>query len=123
MLDRVRVIDRKSFELLGRPDDLIKVAGKRISLADLNLKLNSIQGVIDGAFLVRNDDGENGVVRLAAAVVAPDVSNEDILRALSQHADKVFLPRPLYRVDSIPRNATGKLTRLALQAMLSELEQ
>jgi acyl-coenzyme A synthetase/AMP-(fatty) acid ligase len=40
-----------------------------------------------------------------------------LLAALREHIDPVFLPRPLLFVDVLPRNATGKLPRVALQAL------
>jgi acyl-coenzyme A synthetase/AMP-(fatty) acid ligase len=33
---------------------------------------------------------------------------------LRHSVDAVFLPRPLYFVDALPRNTTGKITREAL---------
>ena len=39
------------------------------------------------------------------------MEREQLLAALSQRVDRVFLPRPLYLVESLPRNATGKLAR------------
>ena len=37
-----------------------------------------------------------------------------ILAALRAVVDPVFLPRPLRRIDALPRSATGKLPRAAL---------
>jgi len=37
-----------------------------------------------------------------------------VLSALRERIDAAFLPRPLYLVDALPRNATGKITRDAL---------
>jgi acyl-coenzyme A synthetase/AMP-(fatty) acid ligase len=98
------------FKLLGRHRDLLKVAGKRASLVDLNLKLASIPGVLDGVFVApESDDGE--VSRLAAIVAAPGLDRETLLRALRGLIDSAFLPRPLVLVDALPRNAAGKLPR------------
>lgn len=104
--DRVRVLDAEHFELLGRDDDLINVAGKRASLADLNLKLRQIEGVVDGVIFM-----PEGGVRPAGLVVAPMLPTSTILEGLAEHVDRVFLPRPLYRVDALPRNEAGKLAR------------
>ena len=56
--------------------------------------------------------------RPLAFVVAPGLSGEDILNALRDSVDAVFLPRPLYFVDAMPRNTTGKLTRESLIQLL-----
>jgi acyl-coenzyme A synthetase/AMP-(fatty) acid ligase len=108
------VIERNrdgSFMLHGRTADLVNIAGKRTSLASLNHHLNAIPGVKDGVFLMPDDDV---VTRPLAFVVAPGLCSEDILGVLRNCVDAVFLPRPLYFVDALPRNATGKLTREAL---------
>ena len=102
-----------TFVLHGRTADMVNIAGKRTSLASLNHHLNAIPGVRDGVFLMP-DDGDGAVMRPLAFVVAPGMAGEDILSALRNSVDAVFLPRPLYFVDELPRNATGKLTRESL---------
>jgi acyl-coenzyme A synthetase/AMP-(fatty) acid ligase len=44
----------------------------------------------------------------------------DVLAALRQAIDPVFLPRPLRCVTRLPRNATGKLPRAALLDALKD---
>ena len=109
------------FRLLGRGADMVNIAGKRASLADLNLKLTAVEGVLDGVFIVPEESGEAS--RLAAVVVAPEVDNRTIQQALLRTLDPVFLPRPLYRVERLPRNDTGKLPRQALLDLIRQLEQ
>lgn len=108
------------FTLQGRDSDMIKIAGKRASLGDLNHQLLSIPGVEDGVFLLPEVDAEQ-TFRLAALVVAPQLDNKTILAALQERIDPVYLPRPIYRVERLPRNETGKLPREALQALLNTL--
>jgi len=110
------------FLLHGRTADMINVAGKRTSLAHLNFHLNSIDGVRDGAFCLPEREGE-GVPRLMAFVVAPGLTSESVLQALRARIDAAFLPRPLCFVEALPRNATGKLPRHAIDELLSGLER
>lgn len=98
------------FLLKGRKADLVNIAGKRMSLADLTHKLLEIDGVEDGVFIVP-DTTAGEAVRLVAFVVAPRLTAERLLAELRQRVDPAFLPRPLYLVQQLPRNATGKLTR------------
>jgi acyl-coenzyme A synthetase/AMP-(fatty) acid ligase len=109
------------FKLVGRRADLVNIAGKRASLADLNARLNEIEGILDGAFVVPTDREEK-VSRLIAFVVAPRISEREILTALTQRIDSAFLPRPLYKVARLPRNETGKLPQQALFNLLSTLK-
>jgi acyl-coenzyme A synthetase/AMP-(fatty) acid ligase len=112
------------FVLLGRTADMVNVAGKRTSLSHLNLQLNAIEGVQDGAFFwPESDDADklDGVTRLIAFVVAPGMSLAQLQAALRQRIDAAFMPRPLYLVDALPRNATGKLPHAALLALLGRM--
>lgn len=116
------VIERGSdgtFTLHGRAADMVNIAGKRTSLASLNHILNEIPGVRDGAFFMP-DDSDGSMQRTLAFVVAPKMSRADILNALRSSVDAVFLPRPLYLVDALPRNSTGKLSRDALLRLLEQ---
>jgi len=120
LADVIELRGHGNFLLHGRTADLVNIAGKRTSLAHLNYHLNSIEGVLDGAFVLPEEKGE-GVARLAAFVVAPGHTCESLMKALRQRIDAAFLPRPLCIVDALPRNATGKLPRQALTALESEL--
>lgn len=117
MNDRIEPTTDEHFLLHGRIVDLVNIAGKRHSLASLDHLLNTIPGVVDGAFFMPDETGQDHVTRLAACVVAPGMDAPHLLAALREHIDPVFLPRPLLFVDELPRNNTGKLPRAALQAL------
>ncbi len=109
------------FRLLGRASDMLKVAGKRASLADLTQKLLSIPGVVDGVVFQPEAGDDSGVLqRPAALVVAPQLSENEILSALGRLIDPVFLPRPLRKIGGLPRNTVGKLPRSTLQRLLAD---
>ena len=110
--DKLHPIDDQHFTLAGRNTDMIKVAGKRASLAELTQKLLAIDGVEDGIVFL-----PSGADRPAALVVAPRLPEKEVLARLAKQVDAVFLPRPLRRVASLPRNELGKLP----VAMLVEL--
>jgi acyl-coenzyme A synthetase/AMP-(fatty) acid ligase len=114
--DRIALASPTEFTLLGRPEDMVKIAGKRASLEDLNRELLAVRGVRDGAFFVPETQAARGQ-RLAALAVAPGCDARAILDALRGRIDAAFLPRPLLIVEALPRNATGKLPREALLAL------
>lgn len=109
LADRLESIEGGSFHIAGRSNDIVNIAGKRMSLAGMNAILGGIDGVLDGAFLPPGDDADGPVRRTAAVVVAPGLSAEDIRRALRDRLDSAFLPRRIAFVDALPRNAAGKL--------------
>ena len=108
--DAIELRDPERFLLRGRIVDLVNIAGKRTSLSHLNHHLNAIEGVLDGAFVVSDDDGDT-IHRLMAFAVAPSLNADDILVALRRRIDPAFLPRPLLLVAALPRNTLGKLPR------------
>ncbi|XSG85365.1 MAG: AMP-binding protein [Methylohalobius sp. ZOD2] len=112
--DNLEVHPDGRFRVLGRRGDLLKIGGKRASLAELNWHLNRIDGVEDGCFFVTDQD------RVGALVVSR-LSKTEILAALRRQLDELFLPRPLHTVDRIPRNATGKIVKAELDNLLGRL--
>lgn len=106
------------FRLLGRQADLVKLGGRRASLAELNRLLAEVEGVRDGVFAAPEDIESNPAARLTAYVVAPGRTPEDILAGLrARGLEPVFLPRPVVLVPALPRDALGKLPREALAAL------
>ena len=115
--DQLALQDDDHFLLLGRHADMINVAGKRASLADLSLKLLAIEGVHDGVFFLPEQETAN---QRPVALVVSDLPVKQILQQLALQMDAAFLPRPLRKVDRLPRNDTGKLTRAALHTLWSQ---
>ena len=118
--DIIELLPNGCFHLNGRHADLVNIAGKRTSLAYLNHQLCAIDGVLDGAFFLPPHDAAGTLTRLTAFVVAPGVSRVHLMRALRLRLDPVFLPRPLVRIDVLPRNDTGKLPRSTLETLYLE---
>ena len=116
--DVIELVDDDHFRWLGRNQDMVNIAGRRGSLADLNRRLNAIPGVVDGVVFMPSDDAR----RLAALVVAPGLKPADILRQLKRGLDPALLPRPVYNVDTLPRQDTGKLPRKELRELFERLQ-
>ena len=119
--DRVEIHRGGEFELDGRRSDLVKVAGNRALLSDLNLKLNEVDGVEDGVFVMPEGAGDGASQRPVALVVAPNLEKRDIVAALSTSLHPAFLPRSLYKVARLPRDDVGKLPREDLLALVASL--
>lgn len=115
--DRLAWSGAGRFRLEGRLADMVKVAGKRASLAGLTRILTGIAGVEDAAFIAPDDLDANPQARLAAAVVAPGLSAEEVVAALREQVEPAFLPRPLVMVPALPRDTVGKVSRNAIAAL------
>lgn len=109
------------YELLGRAGDIVKVAGKRASLAHLNHVVQGITGVEDAAFYQPEQLGLADSGRLGLLLVAPGLTLAALKRELAQHLDRAFMPRPVYQVDALPREPSSKLPRAALAALVLQL--
>ncbi len=122
--DLLELKTAQQFILHGRTVDMVNVAGKSTTLAYLNHHLLSIPGVRDGAFVIPADatEGIGNTTRLAAVVVAPDLSADQLQAELRKRIAPAFMPRPLKFASALPRNSTGKLPREALLALLALLD-
>ncbi|MCL2428607.1 MAG: AMP-binding protein [Alphaproteobacteria bacterium] len=121
--DVVERADARHFRLLGRRTDVVKLGGRRTSLAGLNRILTSIEGVEDGLFIAPDDLDARPTARLLAFVVAPGLSAEAVMAALRERVDPLFLPRRIVHVDRLPRNETGKLPDRALAGLKARADE
>lgn len=119
--DHVELRPDGSFTVIGRHGDLVEVAGKRASLADLTRRLRSIPGVEDAVvFQAPAPAAAAGRVhRCAALVVAPGLAAREVARRFRQMVDPSLVPRPLAVVAALPRNELGKLPLEGLLRLLA----
>lgn len=101
----------------GRADSMIVSGGENVYPSELEEALSRHPGVADVAVLAV-EDGDFGR-RLVAAVVA-SVGDAELLEWLRGRLERHKLPRSIHRVETIPRNALGKVDRLALQRLVLE---
>ncbi|MBS0447464.1 MAG: AMP-binding protein [Proteobacteria bacterium] len=116
--DRLDIAPDGRFTLLGRQSDLIKIGGRRASLAGLNLLLQDLPGLQDGVFHL--PDSDRAVERLCLIHSGPAPDRAAMDAWLRTRIDPVFLPRTLIQVDRLPRSDTGKLQRRELDRIYAE---
>jgi len=109
--DIVEQRDGGRFVVRGRSSDMIEVAGKRASLSDITRRLLAIEGVKEAVVFQPDADAVGTIRRVAALVVAPNLTSREVLDRLAGGVDSAFMPRPLLIVDRLPRNELGKLPR------------
>jgi len=118
LVDRIEFLGDGRFVLQGRGADIVKIGGKRGSIAELTERLLTIDGVVDAVVIRPESDGERET-RLTALVVCPNRDIQDIRRDFARSIDPVFVPRPMRAVAALPRNRTGKLRHGDLQRLIA----
>ena len=99
----------------GRRDDLVITGGVNVYPAEVEAVLAEAPGVVEAAVFGLADEtwGE----RVCAAVIGP-ASESDLRQHVATRLAPYKRPKSYFRVDDLPRTATGKLRRRALPAAL-----
>jgi acyl-coenzyme A synthetase/AMP-(fatty) acid ligase len=101
------------FVLLGRADGIVKVAGKRVDLLDVQNKIKTLPTVSDAVVVAfPTDKGRESVI---AAVVACDLTETHLKKLLMDMLEPYAVPRRVKIVSSIARTATGKIDRRRIE--------
>ena len=113
MPDRAELDARGGVRLLGRRGTTVKVAGRRVNLADVADRLRRLPGVREVWVGVRG-----GPEPTLAAVVATERTAVELRAALLPVAAAWLIPKKLLVVPALPVTARGKTDVRALQAMV-----
>lgn len=114
--DRIAMREH-GFVHLGRVDDVVKVAGVRVAIAEVVARVLALPGVDDAhAVRIAAHDGRGDAIGLLVATAS--LAAAEIRAALAEHFDAVALPRRLICVPTLGRDGRGKLERTAVLAAL-----
>lgn len=111
-------------EHLGRLDHLVKIAGNRVELGEVESALCALDGVLAAVAAAYTDN--SGATRLTAFVVGkPGAALEPwVLRsALARRLPGPMLPDHISVVNELPRLANGKVDRQVLAARAPEAQR
>lgn len=117
--DRLGDCGHRRFRLHGRETDMVKIAGRRCSLSEIGEKIGNVPGIEDAALYLPEDEA-GSARRIVAFVRAPSLTPAGIRAALKQTLDPAFLPRPIIKVEAIPRAETGKVRRSDLDKLYED---
>ena len=99
---------------LGRSDDMMNAGGYRVSPLEVEAALATLPGIVDVAV---TDIAIKADVRVIAAFYSAksDLDTATLDAAAAQRLARYKCPRAWIRVDTLPRNPNGKLSRRALR--------
>ncbi len=103
------------FVLLGRADGIVKVAGKRVDLQDVQNKIRTLPTVRDA--IVVSLPAEKGRENVIAAVVACDLTETHLRKLLMDMLEPYAIPRHIKIVTQITTTATGKIDRRRIEQL------
>jgi acyl-coenzyme A synthetase/AMP-(fatty) acid ligase len=113
--DEAREDKNNRFVLLGRADGIVKVAGKRVELLDVQNKIKTLPTVSDAVVVALPTEKGRGCV--IAAVIACDLTETHLKKLLIDMLEPYAVPRFVKLVSSIARTATGKIDRRRIEQL------
>ena len=106
--------------LLGRSDDTIKVAGKRLGPAEVEAALNAAPEVLESAAVGVPDDVKGqavvAFVRLGDGVAEAEDLRESLVGRVTDALGKALRPKAVYFVDALPKTRNAKVMRRVIRA-------
>jgi len=118
--DWVRCDPDGTWYILGRSDDTLNIAGKRIGPPEIEGALTETGEVVDAAAIAAPDDIK-GVAVVCVCVAAPGVvPDADLVERLKNRVGEVvskpFRPREIHFVDALPKTRSMKTMRRIVRA-------
>jgi D-alanine--poly(phosphoribitol) ligase subunit 1 len=114
--DLVRRDANGRLHFVGRTDFQVKHMGYRIELEEIEAALNSVEEVKECAVIYRQmRDGLGEIVGFAT--LSRPKAPEGLIRDLAGIIPSYMVPKRITVLECLPRNANGKIDRLALQGV------
>jgi acetyl-CoA synthetase len=110
------------FWLLGRADDVLKVAGHRIGTAELESCIVAHPDIAESAVCGIPDEVKGEVI-IAFAVLTEnskknvDVLEKELILKIRNDVGAIATPKQIYFVSKLPKTRSGKIMRRLLKAI------
>jgi malonyl-CoA/methylmalonyl-CoA synthetase len=111
------LIDANGYvQIVGRGKDLIITGGLNVYPKEVETEVNALPGVAESAVVgVPHPDFGEGVVAAVVAEVGRALDETAMLDALAGRLAKFKLPKRIVIIDTLPRNAMGKVQKNLLR--------
>ena len=114
--DLGKIDDRGYVHILGRGKDLVISGGFNVYPKEIESEIDAMPGVIESAVIgVPHADFGEGVTAVVVCNKGADVSEASVLKALDGRLAKFKMPKRVFVVDELPRNAMGKVQKNILR--------
>ncbi len=108
------------YTITGRIDDVLNVAGHRLSTVEIENALVGAEGVAEAAVIgIEDEDKGQAPVAFVILESGQDEYDEDtekeLVNAVAEKAGKISRPNRVYAVADLPKTNSGKIMRRLLQ--------
>src|SRR5690349_10536770 len=114
--DLGKIDDKGYVHILGRGKDLVISGGFNVYPKEIESEIDAMPGVIESAVIgVPHADFGEGVTAVVVCNKGADVTEAGVLKALDGRLAKFKMPKRVFVVDELPRNAMGKVQKNILR--------
>jgi malonyl-CoA/methylmalonyl-CoA synthetase len=108
--------------ILGRGKDLVISGGFNVYPKEIESEIDAMPGVIESAVIgVPHADFGEGVTAVVVCTKGAEVDEASVLKALDGRLAKFKMPKRVFVVDELPRNAMGKVQKNILRNTYSKI--
>ena len=118
------IVDNEGYLwILGRADDVLKVAGHRLGTMEIESALVDHEAVAEAAVSSKPHEVKGESI-VAFVVLKSGYESADLIDELKEHVRKtvgpIAVPDDIFIVDKLPKTRSGKIMRRLLKAIVSE---
>ena len=116
-------IDARGYvHIVGRGKDLIISGGFNVYPKEVESEIDALPGVSESAVIgVPHPDFGEGVVAVVVLAKNNDLQEKDVIETLKSRLANYKLPKRVFFVDDLPRNAMGKVQKNLLRDAYCDL--
>jgi malonyl-CoA/methylmalonyl-CoA synthetase len=108
--------------ILGRGKDLVISGGFNVYPKEIESEIDAMPGVVESAVIgVPHADFGEGVTAVVVCNKGAEVTEAGVLQALDGRLAKFKMPKRVFVVDELPRNAMGKVQKNILRDMYAKI--
>src|SRR3954452_2359061 len=114
--DLGKIDDKGYVHIVGRGKDLVISGGFNVYPKEIESEIDAMPGVVESAVIgVPHADFGEGVTAVVVCNKGTDVNEASVLRGLDGRLAKFKMPKRVFVVDELPRNAMGKVQKNILR--------
>jgi malonyl-CoA/methylmalonyl-CoA synthetase len=114
--DLAKIDERGYLNIVGRAKDLIISGGFNVYPIEIEAEIDALGGVAESAVIgLPHPDFGEGVTAVVVPAHEALLTEEAVLAALQDRLARYKLPKRVFFVDTLPRNAMGKVQKKALR--------